>query len=1290
MPVFNNILAGAAGQSGGAAADYTIQRSLRFDSDASSYLSKTPSGAGNRKTWTWSGWVKRSKLGTEDGLFVCSDSNGNSEYATLYFNSANELKTTAFAGTSIEWRLTTNRVFRDPSAWMHIVLAVDTTQATNSNRVKLYINGVRETSFRQEDYPAQNFQGRVNKTEPHAIGSASPYNTWYGDFSLADIHFVDGQQLDPDGVFGEFNATTGVWSPIEFTGDHGPTPVSYSDNGQTDLNDGNVYLNTQPVGNIFDGDDTTYSRINRGTNSNPRATFIWQPTGGISGVTKIRIKYDYCSRYQINNGTWANVNNNGGYQEIYNGSAFTLTTLKIQRTDASGSDFGIFVYAVEINDTLISNVNNNGFHLDFSDNSSNSALGNDAAGSNNWTINNIDSGAVVPNQAFQTVLYTGTGSSRTVNCGFKPDFVWIKSRANARSHMLFDSVRGPQKRIMSHDNAAEDTDSSTLTAFTSNGFTVNTNSAVNLNNEDYVAWCWKAGGTASTNNDGSITSSVSASSAYGFSVTKFTGDGSGTGTIGHGLTNGAPKWIILKDLTNAYDWLVYTQQIDGSNDYLKLNTTDGKSDSSFSAPTSSVFSYATDSADYVAYCWSEVAGFSKFGSWTGSGTGGSNGPTITLGFRPRYVVFKRADQAGDAWTVLDTARDSDVLNIGLYANADNAELTFGNRSIQVSDTGFQVTSTGSSSNASGGKYIYAAFADGGPTGIDSLIDSPTNADASSGNNIGNYATLNPIYKQSEVQLANGNLDVTWSGGQGHAAYSTIAMYSGKYYFEITSGGNTSIGIRRTNKSAGNWPGTDGAGYGYAPNGQKVNSGTYSNFGTAHSNGDVIGVAFDADTGKLWFSHNGTWQGSGDPAAGSNPAYTVSVNSAQYGWYASVGYWTSPGTNVNSFNAGQRSFHSTPPTGFLSLCAQNLGSPLIANPSKAFDILTWQGDGSGARTVSGLNLLDAPDLVWSKTRNQGYHHNLFDSVRGYGTSATGLITDYLGSANGGTLNSATASSLTFSGGVWHNENARTYVAWAWDAGSSTASNTDGTITTSVKASQTNGFSIATYTGNGSANQTLGHSLGAAPAFVIIKCITESQNWAVMHTSSPVVGTLDGGTEYRMLELGSTAAASDYSYDVIWHPTSTTVKIGEAATSAHWVNKSGEDYVMYAWAPVESYSAFGKYIGNSGQNFQHLGFKPRWIMIKNVTSTNFTAYTGWAIFDTEREPFNVNVNALFANKSQQEELRGNGSSASAPDFGIDILSNGFCLRDNGASEINLSGETYVYAAFASSPFQYARAL
>ena len=303
MPVFNNALAGAAG-SGGADAAFKINRSLRFhaDSTENSWLNKT-FDVGNRKKFTISFWIKFTELPSHDNVIFGHMVSGYQTQTMIRRNGSGHLEFGQFTG-SWNFRKITNRVFNDPSAWYHIVWSVDTTIASPAeDRVKLYVNGVRETSWSTNTNPSQNLQCLVNSNVQFGIGKALPVTQYAGNFYLADWHFVDGQALAPDTVFGEFDATTGVWNPIEYTGDHGPSPVNHYNNGQTDLNDGNVYLSTQPVENIFDGDDTTYSRINRGTNSNTRATFIWQPTGGISGVTKIRIKYDYCSRYQINNGT---------------------------------------------------------------------------------------------------------------------------------------------------------------------------------------------------------------------------------------------------------------------------------------------------------------------------------------------------------------------------------------------------------------------------------------------------------------------------------------------------------------------------------------------------------------------------------------------------------------------------------------------------------------------------------------------------------------------------------------------------------------------------------------------------------------------------------------------------------------------------------------------------------------------------------------------------------------------------------------------------------------------------
>ena len=329
---------------------------------------------------------------------------------------------------------------------------------------------------------------------------------------------------------------------------------------------------------------------------------------------------------------------------------------------------------------------------------------------------------------------------------------------------------------------------------------------------------------------------------------------------------------------------------------------------------------------------------------------------------------------------------------------------------------------------------------GSGANTDSLLDSPTNYVAS-GNNGGNYATFNPLSKHGGITLSNGNLELLGAGNGWKHTQTTIAMKTGKWYCEFgpylwkdnnnhCQPGVSRMGIANTTEMGG----ADFTGF-YHYTGTKFfngQGGAGTSFGSAWNNNttNIIGIAFDADTRKVWFSLNGVWQGSGNPSAGTNHAGIINLHADGYSF--GLGMHGATDSPV-PMNVGARPFAYSIPTGFKSLCTTNLSDPLIADGSTAFDILTWQGDGSGARTVSGLNLSNAPDLVWSKTRNHNYHHNLFDSVRGYGTNATALKTDYVGSASGGTLNSATASSLTFSGGVWHNENAKTYVSWAWDSG-----------------------------------------------------------------------------------------------------------------------------------------------------------------------------------------------------------------------------------------------------------------
>lgn len=206
-----NLLLAAGGDEG-----YNLTRSLRFRASASAYLSRTPASASNRQTWTWSGWVKRGTLGTSQGIFAASTS--GSALAELYFNTSNALSFYDYTG-AYNLQLVTTQVFRDPSAWYHIVVALDTTNATAANRVKIYVNGAQVTALSTATYPTQNYQGYVNNNIAHYTSSYNGSTDLYDGY-LTEVNFIDGQALTPSS-FGSTNALTGVWQPARYTGTYG-------------------------------------------------------------------------------------------------------------------------------------------------------------------------------------------------------------------------------------------------------------------------------------------------------------------------------------------------------------------------------------------------------------------------------------------------------------------------------------------------------------------------------------------------------------------------------------------------------------------------------------------------------------------------------------------------------------------------------------------------------------------------------------------------------------------------------------------------------------------------------------------------------------------------------------------------------------------------------------------------------------------------------------------------------------------------------------------------------------
>ena len=333
-----------------------------------------------------------------------------------------------------------------------------------------------------------------------------------------------------------------------------------------------------------------------------------------------------------------------------------------------------------------------------------------------------------PELYFQCKLYTGNGSDDhamtfdNTDTSMQPDMVWMKSRTQSGyNHYLVDSVRGVTKALRPNLTNDEDTYSDAFKSFDSNGFTLDddtSNSEINQNTKTYVAWCWKAGGSASSNTNGSTTSSVSANTTAGFSIATYPGNGSSGATIGHGLSTTAPKIVLIKKRSAADSWTMLNTNID-LNKYLKLNGNDAEvSDPMFNntAPTTSVFTVDSDgqvnenSNTFVAYCFSEVQGFSKFGSYTGNGN--ADGAFVYTGFRPAFVMLKNTTDARN-WIIVDNKRlGYNTITSALYPDNNDAEASAsGDPVMDFTAQGFKLRDTSDHWNESGDTFIYMAFAE---------------------------------------------------------------------------------------------------------------------------------------------------------------------------------------------------------------------------------------------------------------------------------------------------------------------------------------------------------------------------------------------------------------------------------------------------------------------------------------------------------------------------------------------------------------------------------------------------
>jgi hypothetical protein len=334
---------------------------------------------------------------------------------------------------------------------------------------------------------------------------------------------------------------------------------------------------------------------------------------------------------------------------------------------------------------------------------------------------------------FNTKLYTGNGSTQSITgVGFQPDWVWLKNRTTASTnHFVNDVVRGAGKYLITDSTGNEGDSTGVLSSFDSDGFSVGNYSHTNGSGNAIVSWNWKAGGAGSANTDGDINSTVSVNTTAGFSIVAYTGNGVSNSGVGHGL-GVKPSVVIIKSRsTSSTDWIVYTDVIDGSYDFLKLNKTDAKGDSGASGGfTSTKFHISgtdtnTNYSNQIAYCFAEKTGYSKFGTYAGNNN--ADGTFVYTGFKPAWILAKAASGSqtpqNQSWVIWDNKRSSsggfNENSYKLYPNATDAEATSGIAQVDILSNGFKFRNSTHQSNSTN-TYLYMAFAEAPIVGTNNI------------------------------------------------------------------------------------------------------------------------------------------------------------------------------------------------------------------------------------------------------------------------------------------------------------------------------------------------------------------------------------------------------------------------------------------------------------------------------------------------------------------------------------------------------------------------------------------
>jgi hypothetical protein len=1279
-----------------------IDGSLQFNTDFNFHLTRTPGSAGNRKTWTWSGWIKKDTVGTYQPVFFGNQTGSNNTGNGFRFDNGDKIDFYQYASSSFTYRLLSNRVLRDVSGWFHIVIAFDTTQSTEADRIKIYLNGEQVTSWGTETYPNQNTDGHVNNNTAQYIGA---YNfsdsvlTEKFNGHMSQVYLIDGQALDASD-FGFTDPLTNTWRPKKYTGTFTGTNTFYLPM------DGNL-----PIGKDQSGNNNDWTPVNfGGSNSIEKTTGalpILNTVNGGNGVG-VGVRTDAYANDLVLAlplvGSANDVSNQINSTSTTKSPSVTGATFESDQSNFYGGGLD-FDGPTDGNSAATD-------YVTIADSNSEFVIGTGDFTMECWVWGNDWTG---PNTNKDQVFMAHDGASGGSNyVGFyipagvfayydgsafipssdKPtlnDQQWYHvavSRESGTSRVFLDGVLV---------GSASDTNSIATGTVELGRNPGNNKNQFNGYLQDFRLYVGTAKYTsdfipASTNPDilPDTPSGVSGKSKLAKSFDDGSVEGGGTtsdylqvSASGHSdfSMDGdfTVEWFMYRPTTgNTYMWTVGDSKTStglelywgNSGNTLKLYTNNGGSNLSGDAiigwshyavvrSGSTITVYYNGTSVGTATNSNTFSGNFTFAEYYNGGiTGGLIGPITNF----RYVK-------GTAVYTSNFTPPTEPL---------------------TAITNTKLLCFRSNSSATEAVVKPANITTNGTITLKGLNPFNTDINTVRGQETG-YATLNPLAKGSDITLSDGNLSLSSSGNYGNST-STIGVNSGKWYFEyLTRSTTLGLGITkniRFEQAPGNYTGS----YCFiiaSNTPYKQTGGSASSYGAQPSVGDVIGVTFDLDSGTIETYRNGISQGE----MYSNNADIKSGAT----FYAEVGDPTTSANIDGTVNFGQKPFKFPPPEGFQPLNTANTRpETVIARPDRYVGAITYQGITQSPRTIS---LPITPDFIWVKNRDDTNGHYLFDTVRGDNKNlrSDGTFTESaVSGASHGIISTIGSNSFTVKDGSSTGDNVGStttedYVAWFWKAGGNkgtfnkddvgyasasaaglTAGDASEVTGSSVGTKQ--GFSIISYTSSASddGSAQIPHGLSQTPDFVLIKnrdTATSSQGWPAWHSGIP--------NESRYLDSGNAWDATEFAYffnDTA--PTSTIVNVSanSAVSSGNRYRSYGgsDKFIMYAWHNVPGLQKFGIYEGNNDSNgpFVELGFNPAIIWTKSVDSDG----KGWEV--------HWNSGPSLRQNPQSERLMLNETAAKATSNHVDFLSNGFKIR-NTFSGMNNASETWLYCAWADVP-------